>query len=875
MQKDITISVGGTAVIIAFLFWLAHRRVKPMLWLLALLVLILGSTLALGGLIFGSINVLSIGFAAILLGLAVDYAVVHYQEALANPALTIPQIRHGIAPSILWAAVTTIAAFLVLNFGGLPGLAQLGTLVAVGVALAASIMVFEFLPPLFPERNRDSVSPPPIAPARTPGIAQVENNLRLRFLVARFFTGLLVVSATLFLCVAGFPKMDSTAGPLRPRNSTAYAQLEKLQKQFTSRAEPLWVIVGGKNETEVASELAATETTLQRAVSNNIIESYLVPSAIWPRPSAQASNRPAVLQLLNRQHELLSAAVDAGFAPRALALTEKIFETWRVAADSNGPFWPTNPMSAWILEKVTARTGTNCFALALIQSQQGLDPAAKRRAYAALAHDLNAPNRWLTGWELLGDSIFSRVKANYYKVLAPMVCLVLISLWFAFKRLTEILLSVAVLSLSALCLLAFMHIAGWSWNLLNLMAIPLILGTGVDYSIFMLLGLRRYDGNLRMTYNSVARALLLCGGTAIAGFGSLALSSNAGMASLGAVCAVGIAGNMIIAIFLLPHWWLATSAGIQTRQTRAEGPLTLPNRPSSLYAATSWKAGLFLARLLPAAVAYRLSRVLFAAYRVTARHRREVVLQNLLPVVQEEALASGVTKRVYDNFAIKIVDLLRYEAGMSVDALLGEPKGWEHFVRAREQKTGVLLVTPHLGNWEFGAPYLTRKGLELQVITLAEPAAGLTELRQAARARRKIRTLVIGEDPFAFVEVIRRLEGGATVALLIDRPPGPTGVTVNLFGRPFLASIAAAELARAANCAILPAYVPRCGQSYEAEILPAIEYDRASLRDRQARQELTQRIMNALEPAIREHLDQWYHFVPVWGVRSAPTTPGV
>src|SRR5258706_15277824 len=148
-----TTSVGATSLIIAGLFWLAHRRWKPMLWLLTLLALILASTLALGGLLFGTINVVSIGFAAILLGLAVDYAVVHYQEALAHPDLTIPQVRRAIAPSIFWAAVTTISAFIVLNFGGLPGLGQLGTLVGVGVALSACIMIFEFLPPLFPERR--------------------------------------------------------------------------------------------------------------------------------------------------------------------------------------------------------------------------------------------------------------------------------------------------------------------------------------------------------------------------------------------------------------------------------------------------------------------------------------------------------------------------------------------------------------------------------------------------------------------------------------------------------------------------------------------------------------------------------------------------
>ena len=132
MQHDMTLSVGSTALIIALLFWCAHRRVKPMLWLLTLLALILAATLALGGLIFGAVNVISMGFAAILLGLAVDYAVVHYQEALAQPELSIPEIRRAIAPSIFWAAFTTISAFLVLNFGGLPGLAQLGTLVGIG-----------------------------------------------------------------------------------------------------------------------------------------------------------------------------------------------------------------------------------------------------------------------------------------------------------------------------------------------------------------------------------------------------------------------------------------------------------------------------------------------------------------------------------------------------------------------------------------------------------------------------------------------------------------------------------------------------------------------------------------------------------------------
>jgi KDO2-lipid IV(A) lauroyltransferase len=114
------------------------------------------------------------------------------------------------------------------------------------------------------------------------------------------------------------------------------------------------------------------------------------------------------------------------------------------------------------------------------------------------------------------------------------------------------------------------------------------------------------------------------------------------------------------------------------------------------------------------------------------------------------------------------------------------------------------------------------------------------------------------------VEIIKRLQDGATVALLVDRPPAPTAVNIELFGRPFPASIAAAELARASGCAIIPAYIVRQERGHYARVLPEIPYDRAAIGDRAGRIRLTQEIMRALEPAIRQHLTQWFHFVPIW-----------
>jgi len=269
--------------------------------------------------------------------------------------------------------------------------------------------------------------------------------------------------------------------------------------------------------------------------------------------------------------------------------------------------------------------------------------------------------------------------------------------------------------------------------------------------------------------------------------------------------------------------------------------------------------------MLPRAAAAAAACVAVNCYLALRPSRLEVVVGNLLPVLHgDRGAAVRAARRLFRNFARKLVDLWRYEAGQPVAGTFSEWIGWERFVAAKESGRGILLMTPHLGNWEFGAPLLAERGVRLLVLTLEEPDTGLTTLRQAARARWGVETLVVGSDPFAFVEVIRRLEAGAVLALLLDRPPPASAVPVELFGAKFAASVAAAELARATGCILLPTLLPLTGRGYAAHLLPEIPYDRATLRSPEARLELTQQIVRAFEPGIRQYADQWYHFVPVW-----------
>jgi lauroyl/myristoyl acyltransferase len=157
-------------------------------------------------------------------------------------------------------------------------------------------------------------------------------------------------------------------------------------------------------------------------------------------------------------------------------------------------------------------------------------------------------------------------------------------------------------------------------------------------------------------------------------------------------------------------------------------------------------------------------------------------------------------------------------------------------------------------------------------VTLEEPSRRLTELRRNSRRRWGIETIVIRRDPFSFLEVLRQLEQGAAVALLVDRPPAGTAIPVTLFGAQLDVSLAPAELARASGCVLLPVYVVHRSNGYHACVLPEVTYDRRGLRQVEARHALTQEIMRAFEPVISNHPDQWYHFVHLW--RTANVSPG-
>ena len=141
MRRDLTGSVLGTLVFIGLLFWLAYRDWRPLILIVVLLSLIVAVALALGGLFMGTLNVVSLGFAGILLGITADYALVLYQSSL---AATQTKSKASVAGGNYWSAFTTAGAFLFLRVSGLSRLAQLGTLAAVQLSSDADWLFFRW-----------------------------------------------------------------------------------------------------------------------------------------------------------------------------------------------------------------------------------------------------------------------------------------------------------------------------------------------------------------------------------------------------------------------------------------------------------------------------------------------------------------------------------------------------------------------------------------------------------------------------------------------------------------------------------------------------------------------------------------------------------
>jgi lauroyl/myristoyl acyltransferase len=280
------------------------------------------------------------------------------------------------------------------------------------------------------------------------------------------------------------------------------------------------------------------------------------------------------------------------------------------------------------------------------------------------------------------------------------------------------------------------------------------------------------------------------------------------------------------------------------------------------YTPMSFQTAAWLIGHLPRPLARSITLTLGELGYRLCKERREALMSNLEAIELNDVHRSKLSRKIFHNFLRMLHDFCDCAAKGSdcVNALMYERRGFQFLESGRRNGKGTLLITGHLGAWELGGMVLAADGFPVNVVTMAEPTQELNEWRHKYRERFGIRTITVGSDKFAFLEIVQALRRNELVAMLIDRPYLNSGISVKFFERSTLFSSAAARIWQYTQASVIPAFVVQLQPGrYGCYAYPPIDM----AADRTV-EENSQRIANVFQTIIREFPEQWYNFVPIW-----------
>ncbi len=227
MKRDLIVMLVFTVTLISLAFWCTYRSLMPLVWILVAQFLALLCAAIAGRLVFGELNVMSIGFSSILLGVGMDYCILVYHFFAQEGSILSDKWRE-LRRAIWLSSATTAATFGILYFSSFPGLRQLAVLVGIGL-LATAFFATTFLAGLL-ARHRPQ-APRWLVPA-SDRYARFVSRHRLAFRVAAV---VMVIGALVLLPrLKDYPFYDSSINQLQPTQIEAY-QAQMILEQATAQ----------------------------------------------------------------------------------------------------------------------------------------------------------------------------------------------------------------------------------------------------------------------------------------------------------------------------------------------------------------------------------------------------------------------------------------------------------------------------------------------------------------------------------------------------------------------------------------------------------------------------------------------------------------
>ena len=582
VQEGAIVNAIGTIVVVLFILWLALHSAKIIFAVFVNLFIGLSITTAVGLWMVGSLNLLSIAFAVLFIGLGVDFGIqfsVRYRsERFKNDDLAqaLEEAARRSAIPLSLAAMATAAGFLCFLPTDYKGISELGEIAGAGmlIAFTSSITVLPALLRLLnPPGEKEPVGYAFLAPLD-------------RFLEDHRIP---IVVGTLALVIAGLPllyfmRFDFNPMNLRSPNAESIATYLDLRKDPNTGASAINVLTHSDAD---AQKIAAKLEKLPEVLRVQWLDSFV------------PEDQPAKLKLLAQAARVLGPALSPESIDDAPtdqenvdSLKSSVASLRKVAGEGNGPGAVASRRLADALQKLAdSNEATRNKAQAIFvdplevlldqlknalqaqpvslntlspeivsswKAKDGLmrvqalprgDPNdndnLRRFASAVLSAEPTAVGGPVSILKS-GDTI---VRAF---ILAGIYALVVISLllWVTLQRVTDVLMTLVPLLVAGAVTLEICVLIKLPLNFANIVALPLLLGIGVAFKIYYVVAWRSGRTNLLQT--SLTRAIFFSAMTTATAFGSLWLSSHPGTSSMGKLLALSLVTTLAAVLLFQP-----------------------------------------------------------------------------------------------------------------------------------------------------------------------------------------------------------------------------------------------------------------------------------------------------------------------------------
>lgn len=603
-QKDTTVASVVSLVLCGIIFIYGYNETGRPIKAAFCLIIGLLYTLAFAALTVGHLNVLTITFVPMLIGLAIDFGVhliTRYEEELRHGRFKRTSLRKAVVftgQGIFTGALTTAGAFIAMVFTNFRGIQEMGIICGGGLFLCFIVMM-TMLPVLLlrGRQNRlDRRMKEDIARARI-------ENIWLERPVWVLCITLAVSAAAASEIYKGKVKFDYN---LMQMQSPSLSSVIYEQTLFHSSGQSLLsaAILATNLDDAIALEnrIGKLSTVADIEPPPDVLENFIQSNQVRKLPLINAikktvaplnfsppdarpvdlndlsarlyslygycgaaldqigTNDPAlssqlvlVRQSIENFRKTMLAGDASDLAAHARKLTEfqqAFFNDIRSTFDS---FKDQNTSSTLTMNDLPVALRDQFISAdgqILIQVYPKTD-VWQRQNQAAFIAELRTIDKNVTGTPVQLYEYESLLKQSYVQAAWYALIAIALLVFIHFRSLSAVVLALLPVAIGGLWLCGLMGGFGISFNLANIMTLPLVIGIGVTNGIQILnrFAEERTPGILS---RSTGKAVLVSGLTAIAGFGSLIIAQHRGIRSLGQVMAMGIALCMIAALTFLP-----------------------------------------------------------------------------------------------------------------------------------------------------------------------------------------------------------------------------------------------------------------------------------------------------------------------------------